>query len=298
MVALLISIFAQVFVLGQAETNRPAAAEPGEGKPAAEAASTNAPPYRMPQVQILTFPVPLGVPAKTAVLNSKNPMVEYARAAIAVPRGFDREIATPILLVNGTSDGDGSSIRAMHAYTNVALRMGWLVIAADGPFGKPLNDNPPWRWAMISSLLEHMNKTWPGSDRWPIASVGYSGGGKWAGVIGAILAKRGYNLIGVFMGAVNEDYASEAAKIYDPAVRFKKVPIYLSSGTDDKLATPEQHTDVRESLLHHGFSTVRLETFKGGHALAELELRKALRWFMEQFGRADAMELEETDSGE
>lgn len=252
--------------------------------PAGLANFTNAQ-YRIPEVRILEFPVPLTPAALTSVANSKNPVVEFARGAIAVPRGFDREIPTPILLVLGTSDGDGSSIRPMHAFTNVALRLGWIVIAADGPAGKPPNDNPPWRWAMISSLLEHIHKTWPGSRRWPIATAGGSGGGKWAGVIGAVLAQKGYNLIGVFMTGVNEDHASEAARLYDPAVKFKQTPIYLSSGTDDKLATPEHHAQVRESLLHHGFSTVRLETFKGGHALSPLELRKALNWFIEQYGK-------------
>ena len=173
----------------------------------------------------------------------------------------------------------------MTAFTNVALRLGWVVIAADGLYGKPPNDNPPWRFAMLSALLEHMHRTWPQSKSWPIACAGVSGGGKWAGVMGAILTRQGYNVIGVFMGAVNQDMASEAAKLYEPAVRYKEVPIYLSSGTEDKIATTQHHQEVKESLLHNGFSKVRLETFKGGHALSEGELRRALNWFLEQFSK-------------
>jgi hypothetical protein len=250
----------------------------------ARAASTNAP-YKIPENRIMEFMVPLSSTARVAVANSKNPFVDHARAAIAVPIGFEPDIPTPILVICGTSDGDGSSIRQMRAYTNVALRLGWMVVAADGPSGKPPNDNPPWRWAMLSSLLDHINKTWPASKRWPIALAGVSGGGKWAGVMGAILSQKQYNLIGVFMGAVNQDIASEAAKVYDPAVHFKETPVYLSSGTDDKLATPQHHEEVRESLLHNGFTTVRLETFKGGHALSEAELRRALMWFIERYGK-------------
>jgi hypothetical protein len=245
-------------------------------------ASTNAP-YKTPPNRIIEFSVPLSQTAKLSVANSRNPAVEIARAAIAVPLGFDPEVPTPILLVCGSSDGDGSSIRVMPAYTNVALRLGWIVIAADSPFGKPPNDSPPWRWAMVSSLLDHMNKTWPASRRWPIVAAGVSGGGKWAGVVGAILTQKGYNLIGLFMGGVNQDMASEAAKLYDPAIKYKQVPIYLSSGTSDKIATPQHHNDVKESLLSSGFTTVRLESFKGGHALSEPELRTALNWFMEQY---------------
>lgn len=223
-----------------------------------------------------------------AVANSKNPQVDFAKVGIVVPPGFEPEIPTPILLVNGTSDGLGSSVRPMQLYTNIALRLGWIVIAADGPFGKPAQDNPPWRWAMISTLLDHINKAWPGSKRWPLVSAGVSGGGKWAGVMGAILSQKGYNLIGVFMSGVNEDMASEAAKLYDPAVRFKQAPIYLSSGTEDKLATPAHHQEVRQNLLQNGFTNVRLETFTGGHALSENELRQALTWFIEQYGKGDA----------
>jgi hypothetical protein len=171
----------------------------------------------------------------------------------------------------------------MPIYTNVALRLGWVVIAADGPFGKPVLDNPAWRWALVTSLLEHLHKTWPRSRRWPIAAAGVSGGGKWSGVMGAILANKGYNLVGVFMGAVNQDLASESAKLYEPATRYKRTPIYLSSGTEDKMATPQHHDEVKQSLQQNGFSTVRLESFQGGHALSETELRKALGWFLEEY---------------
>ena len=244
---------------------------------------TNAP-YRIPENEIIEFFVPLTREGRLA-LTPKNQVVEYVKAAIAVPRNFDPEIPNPILLVSGTSDGDGSSIRWMPAYTNIALRFGWVVIAADGPYGKPLTESPAWRWALASSVLEHMHKSWPRSRRWPIAAAGVSGGGKWSGVLGAILANKGYNLVGVFMGAVNQDLASDSAKLYEPAIRYKGTPIFLSSGTDDKIATPQHHNEVKESLLNTGFTTVRLETFKGGHALSETELRKALSWFLEEYGR-------------
>ncbi len=244
-------------------------------------ATTNAP-YKIPENRIIEFNVPLSKTARLSVLNTKNPPVDYAKVAIAVPQGFDPEIPTQILLINGTSDLSGSSIRPMVAFTNVALQLGWIVVATDPPV-KPVDDSPPWRWAMISSLLEHINKAWPGSRRWPMVSAGISGGGKWAGVIGAVLSQKGYNLIGVFMGGVNQDFASEAAKVYDPAIKFKQVPFYISSGTDDKIATPEQHQQVKESLLSNGFGQVRLETFKGGHALSEVELKKALTWFIDLY---------------
>ncbi|HEX7863282.1 MAG TPA: hypothetical protein VF773_23340 [Verrucomicrobiae bacterium] len=241
-------------------------------------------PYKIPENQILQFPVQVTKEARLA-LAAKNQVIDYVKAAIAVPRNFDPDLPYPVLLISGSSDGDGSSIRMLPAYTNIALRLGWVVIAADGPHGKPVLDTPAWRWALASSLLDHMHKSWPKSRRWPIAAAGVSGGGKWSGVIGAILAQKQYNLIGVFMGAVNQDMASEAAKLYEPALRYKRTPIYLSSGTDDKIATPQQHNEVKDSLLNTGFQTVRIETFKGGHALSETDLRKALNWFVEEYSK-------------
>jgi hypothetical protein len=264
----------------EAEPAKPAAS-PAE--PASETVSTNTP-YKIPENRILQFTVPLTREGKLA-LAAKNQLVDFAKVAIAVPSDFNPEAPNPILLVSGSSDGDGSSIRWLPSYTNIALRSGWIVIAADGPYGKPVLDNPAWRWAMASALLEHIHKTWPRSRRWPIATAGVSGGGKWSGVMGAILANKGYNLVGVFMGAVNQDLASDSAKLYEPATRYKSTPVYLSSGTDDKVATPLHHSEVKESLLHNGFTTVRLETFKGGHALSESELRKALNWFIEEYAK-------------
>lgn len=241
--------------------------------------------YRIRPNVIHEFAVPVSPSAKLSVAASKNPPAELVKAAVAVPYGFDPEIPSPILIVTATSDGDASSIRHMRAYTNAALRLGYIVLAADGPFGKPPNDNPPWRWAMNASLLEHVHKAWPGSEKWPVAIAGFSGGGKWAGVLGAILANRNYRLIGVFMGGVNQDTASEAARIYHPASRYKETPVFISSGSEDKLATPEQHIEVKENMLSHGFSKVRLESYKGGHELNESELRTALRWFLETYSR-------------
>lgn len=291
----MLSVVAQDPASSATATNEPAKvpAQPQSisAKPATPSGpkGTNAP-YKIPENRIINFTVPLTPAARIALLNTQNPVVDYAKVAIAVPRGFDPEIPTPILLINGTSDDPGTTIRLMPAFTNVALGLGWIVIAADGPFGKPPQDDTRWRWAMISSLLDHINKAWPGAKRWPMVAGGISGGGKWAGVIGAILAQKDYNLIGVFMGAVNQDYATEAAKLYDPAIKYHQVPIYLSSGTDDKVATPEQHQQVKESLLSSGFTNVRLEHFKGGHALSEAELRKALDWFIDLYGKGSTPE--------
>jgi hypothetical protein len=269
---------------------QPRLTEPGrEEKPAA---STNRPAvvaassYQVPPNTILESLIPLAASARISVLNSKNPMVFTVREAVAVPFGFSPANINKILLISGTSDGEGSSIRAMRSFTNMALRLGWVVIAADGPNGKPPQDNPPWRWAMISTVLEHLHTVWPDSRKWPIACAGFSGGAKWSAIMAAILSQRGYNLAGVFMGGCNEDMASEAVRLYWPATKFKKTPMFLSSGSDDAIATPSQHVAVQESMLDTGFNRVRLEHYKGSHELDPQALRTALYWFFEDIADA------------
>ena len=100
--------------------------------------------------------------------------------------------------------------------------------------------------------------------------------------MGAILAQKGYNLVGVFMGGCNQDMASEAARLYWPATRYKKTPMFLSSGSEDTVATPAHHAAVKESMLDNGFFRVRLESYKGGHELDQQTLRTALYWFFDE----------------
>jgi hypothetical protein len=230
-----------------------------------------------------TFSLPLSTAAKQSILASKNPMVDWASAAITVPQGFNPEVPNPLLIVCSTGEGQSSSLREIHDYATTAVRLGYVLLAAEGPYGRPANDTSPWRWAMTSTLLDHIHKHWPGSRKWPIVCAGISGGGKWSGVLGAILANKGYNVMGVFMGSVDQDYASESAQRYLPSTKYKDVPIFLSGGSEDKIATPAKMTEVKEGLLRHGFAKVRLEMHKGGHELSHEDLSQALRWFLEQY---------------
>lgn len=237
--------------------------------------------YQLPTNSIIEFLVPLTSASQVAVANSRNGLLQYANAGIAVPAGFNPTNIYPIVIVNATSDRDGSSVRAMRGFTNVALKLGYVVMAADGPFGKATNDTPAFRFAMLSSVLEHTHKSWPASRKWPIVCAGFSGGAKWSGVIGATLSARGYQMIGVFMGGCNEDYASQAAKNYHPATRYKRTPMFLSSGQQDNLSTPQHHEEVRRNLILNGFNMVRLESHEGGHSLDQDHLEKALNWFLQ-----------------
>ena len=57
------------------------------------------------------------------------------------------------------------------------------------------------------------------------------------------------------------------------------MPIWLSSGLTDPMATPAQQRAVRASMLGAGFKNVRLGTSAGTHALDAAQLAAGLGWF-------------------
>jgi predicted esterase len=72
---------------------------------------------------------------------------------------------------------------------------------------------------------------------------------------------------------------SEAYKTYQPGVDFLNIPIWISGGMDDAIATPSLEGKVAATMRNTGFKRVRLEHFIGVHQLKRSEVKLALRWF-------------------
>jgi hypothetical protein len=211
---------------------------------------------------------------------SHNPKPKTVKVAVAVPARFDPSRSWPLLIVNSTVDA--SCIDHMNLYYRPATECGWVVLAADGPT-KPKNDSNAWRWAMVASALEYLHAQWPASKDWPIACGGFSGGAKRSGFFGAFMTKKGYNIIGMWMGGCNEDMASWGLSLYQPNYgKFTKVPIFLSSGTHDDKAKPEQVKGVMENMKRKPFKKVRLESYDGGHDPSAEQIKLGLNWFLEE----------------
>ena len=230
---------------------------------------------------LLEFEAPLSLQAKFVISRIGNSPVDTAKGGLLVPKSFDPAKPWPILIVSASSDGSGLNMGAIRSYAHAAAELGWIVLSADGPRGKPEKDDATWRWQMISTALEHIFEEWPSARRWPVACAGFSGGAKWSGIMASIMAKDQMPLIGVFMGGCNEDLPSESFRIYHPGEHFKAVPIFLSSGRADPIATPAQHAAVKASLARNGFKTIRLESYDGGHRPNQDQLKAALEWFLE-----------------
>ncbi|HYJ05929.1 MAG TPA: hypothetical protein VEX43_12405 [Chthoniobacterales bacterium] len=213
-----------------------------------------------------------------------NPRPETGRAVLTFPAGFDPSRSWPILIVTSTSDFNRTSVMDTAWYRPAATAEGWIVLGSDATIS-PRIDSTQWRLGLLAAALEAVRKEWPQSSRWPVAFAGFSGGSKRSGVLGPMLARSGsVRVCGFFLSGINEDRLSEGYKTYQPGRGFLEVPVWLSSGAGDNVATPQAHNLVKASLERTGFKRVRLEQFGGGHQLKMSEVRRALQWFRQLGG--------------
>jgi len=225
---------------------------------------------------VTKFDAPLSPAQQTLALTGGNPRVLVAKCAIIVPAGFDPAKPWPIFVENapqGFSAVDGAPV-----FGKPAAAAGWITLAADGPVPAKL-ETIQWCVAMIAAAFDHVEKSWPGARRWPVACGGFSGGAKRSAYVGAMLMENGHRLTGLWMGGCNEDRATDALQWHKPGPAFFAVPIYLSSGLADPMATPAQHGAVRDSMRATGFKNVRLETYAGTHWMDPAQLAAGLQWF-------------------
>ena len=223
------------------------------------------------------FPVPKYF--QDIAAEAGNPRPQTGRAVVTFPAGFDSARAWPILIVTSTSDFNRTSAMDAEWYREPASAEGWIVVGPDATIS-PRIDSTQWRLGLLGAALDAIRKEWPQTSRWPVAFAGFSGGSKRSGVLGAMMARSGsVRVCGFFLSGINEDRLGEAYRTYQPGRGFLEVPVWLSSGSSDPVATPSAHNLVKASLERTGFKRVRLEQFGGGHQLKMSEVRRALQWF-------------------
>jgi predicted esterase len=169
----------------------------------------------------------------------------------------------------------------MDKYWPQAVEAGWVVITgwADP---HPDRDTRGYRRAVTVAALRTLAELVPESRHWPVAVGGFSGGAKTSAITAAYLQQEGVRIIGLFMGGCNEDLATKALKRISPDRNaFLQVPVFLSTGTQDRISTVEQSEAAMESMRKTGFNTLRLETYDGPHRLHRPHVEEALDWFGE-----------------
>jgi hypothetical protein len=223
--------------------------------------------------------VTLTAQEKSLAGQGGNAVPSNAVAMLATPSNFDPRKSWPVLVVCSTSDFKRQNRDDLvDFYRRVGLAEGWVLIAGDGP--QPARkDTGAWRGAMTLAAIDALHHSFPGSDKWPVACAGFSGGGKGVGLIAPLLAKNGSRVAGVYITGANADQLSEGYARVGPGKDFLLTPVYISAGRDDRIATLEQQYNVAGSIKRTGFQRMKIGTFHGGHEVNDAQTSIALRWF-------------------
>jgi hypothetical protein len=225
--------------------------------------------------------VPLSTQEKSLAAQGGNTVPPNAVAVLATPANFDPRKNWPVLVICSTSDFKRQNRNDLvDFYRTVGLAEGWVLLAGDGP-QHPRNDTAAWRGAMTLAAIHALHRSFSGSEKWPVACAGFSGGGKGVGYVAPLLAKNGCRVAGIYMTGANEDHLSDGYARIQPGPNFLSTPIYISAGHDDRIATVEQQYTVAGSIKRTGFNRMRIGTFRGGHEVNDGQTSVALRWFRE-----------------
>ena len=225
--------------------------------------------------------VALSAQEKSLAGQGGNVVPPNAVAILATPANFDPRKNWPVLIPCSTSDFKRQNRDDLvQFYRTVGLAEGWVLLAGDGP-QHARNDTAAWRGAMTLAAVDALHRSFPGSEKWPIACAGFSGGGKAVGYVAPLLARNGCRIAGIYMTGANEDHLSDGYARIQPGASFLNTPIYISAGHDDRIATVEQQYTVAGSIKRTGFNRMRIGTFHGGHEVNDGQTSVALRWFRE-----------------
>lgn len=230
---------------------------------------------------IIKANVPLNAQEKSYAAQGGNPVPPYAVAVLATPSNFDPGKSWPVLVICSTSDFKRQNRDDLRDfYRRVGLAEGWVLLAGDGP-QHARSDTAAWRLAMTLAAIDALHRSFTGSQKWPMACAGFSGGAKGAGSVAPVLARNDCRIAGLYLTGVNQDYLSPGYARAQPGADFLKTPIYVAAGHDDRIATLEQQYDVAGSIKRAGFNRVRIGTFRGGHEVNDAQTSIALGWFRE-----------------
>lgn len=226
--------------------------------------------------------VPLSAQERQYVTEGGNVAPANAVAVISVPPGFDPQRSWPVLVCISTSDFQRKNRDDLNDfYGPIATSEGWVVLAGDGE-ENPAHDSAGWRAGMTLAALDALHRSFPGSNKWPIAVAGFSGGAKRAGNLAPLFAVAGNRVIGIFLTGVNEDRLSEGYRVFRPGAAFLNTPVVIAAGQEDRIARIAEQQNVQRTIERTGFTRVRLDIRPHGHAISRSALREALRWFREQ----------------
>ena len=121
-------------------------------------------------------------------------------------------------------------------------------------------------------------------NKWPVIHSGFSGGAKKAALMSADLMTTGANVVGCFMSGVNEEYfvngLNRVTKKSAAKRQYRRMAVFLCSGSTDEVATPAQHQSVEKKVKSAGIKATKIHTFEGGHNANWGVLPEAIEWIL------------------
>jgi len=227
--------------------------------------------------EILALEVPLSAKRRADAVKDGNSRLVHAKMAIAVPQSFDPQRSWPVLVISNTEAY--SNIDSMQQLKQAAMDEGWVIMAADAVEAEKDQEGGP-RWPTIGAAFDYITPQWPAMKDWPIATGGCRAALRiprfWRPTSRATSSHHRLLMMGC-----NQDMATVAFHKSAPP-GFLSAAVFISSGKSDKIATPAQHEDVKNSLRATGFQRVRLESFDSAHQIYQPHIGEALRWFTAQ----------------
>lgn len=215
-------------------------------------------------------------------LKSINP--EVVEAAIAFPDNFNPQQQYPVLITQVTADRYLPNIENMEAYRETALKNGYVVLTAQAkPWPATTRDDTrQHRYISQRAALRWLQQQYPQSRNWPLALAGFSGGAKMVQPLAAVLLMEQREVVGLFLGGCNDESTGEILTVYpEVADAYKNIPFFLSSGRNDRIATPRAMRRVAKRMEKAGIKKVHLSRYGGAHYLDTRELDAALKWFLQ-----------------
>jgi len=207
--------------------------------------------------------------------------LKNVRILLGVPKDFDSANGCPIFVQWTTTDAK-SNVSGGRGYWPTCAKKGWMLVSVEGaPDPKSTWSNAVFL-AGIKEFMEQLHSKYKGSESWPVATGGFSGGSKicqWMG--GLMTGLEGVNVTGYWLGGCNEarfDYAQMDLNVRKKA--YKNAKVFISSGKTDNLVKPNHRATVENGCKEAGFKEVRSEQYEGGHRINFPHLEQAFDWFV------------------
>ena len=211
----------------------------------------------------------------------ETPKLQEITVALGIPDNFDPAKSCPIF-VQWTTGDIKSNVKGARQYWNDCRKKGWILVSVDGSPDSTKTWTVSVFYAGIKEFFEQLHQKYPGSEAWPVATGGFSGGAKVCQWMGGVMSEmEGVDLKGFWIGGCNEasfDLALEDLSVSKRAYRRKKA--FISSGNADPLVTDRYRRHVEEGADDVGLD-VRSEIYDGGHQRNSQHFKSALDWFLE-----------------